>query len=491
MAVAPALDPLPRGRVERRFALLLNPFYAKSSRGSFGKHVLTPSLALTSLAAATPAGWRVRYWDENLLQGTPPSDPAPEVVGITVHLTFAKRAYELARWYRTMGSKVVMGGLHVHACEEEVAPHADAIAVGDGVQTWPAILRDVETGALAPRYQAGFDRAFDLDPVPRRDLVPRGSFLTTASVIATRGCTNRCGFCYLATDGIRTPYQLRRPEAVAREIRATGQPYAVFLDNNLGGRRDYLRALCRALRPLGVMWSAAVTLDVTDNPTLVEDMAGSGCAGVFVGFETLNDENLVRARKRTPRAEDYGRRVRIFHEHGIKVNGSFVVGFDGDGKDCFGALAQWIEANRLDCATFHILTPYPGTPLFRQLEAERRLLHRDWSLYDTAHVVFRPKQMAPEELILGYDWLYRRLFSHRSIWERRPEDLPSLPAYLAGAYLYKRANRLWRFLIAHRLVHTAWKPLIAASRWSRSWGYRGAIDPAGAARPSRAPQTTR
>ena len=382
-----------------------------------------------------------------------------------MHLTFARRAYELARWYRALGSKVVMGGLHVHACEEEVAPHADAVSVGDGVQTWPAILLDVEKGALGSRYEAGFERPFDLDPPPRRDLVPRDCFLTTASIVATRGCTNRCGFCYLATGGLHMPYRARSPQVVAAEIAAAGQPYVVFLDNNLGGRRDYLRELCRALRPLGVMWSAAVTLDVTDEPSLVGEMARSGCAGVFVGFETLNDENLVLARKRTPRAEDYGRRVLVFHEHGIKVNGSFVVGFDGDGKDCFVALAQWIEEQRLDCATFHILTPYPGTPLFRQLEAEGRLLHRDWDLYDTAHVVFRPRHMTPEELLLGYDWLYRRLFSHASIWSRRPGELASLPAYLAGAYLYKRSNRLWRFLIRHRLVHAAWRPLVAAARW--------------------------
>jgi radical SAM superfamily enzyme YgiQ (UPF0313 family) len=464
MAVAPALDPNPRpGRVELRHALLLNPFYAKSPHGSFGKHVLTPSLALTSIAATTPPGWHVRYWDENLLQGPPPADPAPQVVGITVHLTFARRAYELASWYRARGSKVVLGGLHVHACEEEAAPHADSISVGDGVQTWPAILRDIERGQLQRRYVAGFERDYDLDPPPRRDLIPPDAFLTAASIIATRGCHNRCGFCYLATGSLRMPYRSREPQHVAREIQAAGQPYVVFLDNNLGGKPDYLRRLCQALRPLGKIWSAAVTLDVTDDPSLVRDMALAGCAGVFIGFETLTDENLTRARKRTPRVEDYGRRVRILQEHGIKVNGSFVVGFDGDRRETFTSLAQWIDAHRLECATFHILTPYPGTPLFGQLEAEGRLLHRNWDLYDTAHVVFQPRHLAPEELQLGYDWLYRRLFSHASIWGRRPAALTAWPAYFGGAYLYKRSNRLWRFLIRHRLVHAAWRPMVAAA----------------------------
>ena len=260
------------------------------------------------------------------------------------------------------------------------------------------------------------------------------------------------------------PYHVREPEDICRQFEADGQPYAVFTDNNLGSKRDYLRELCRALRPARKIWSAAVTLDVTDDPALVREMALAGCTGVFIGFESLTDQNLADARKRTPRAEDYARRLRIFHEHGIQVNGSFVVGFDGDRKDTFTTLVQWIEANRMECATFHILTPYPGTPLFRQFEAEGRLLHRDWDKYDTAHVVFQPKQMTPEELLLGYDWLYRRLFSHASIWRRKPAGLAALPAYFAGCYLYKRSNRLWRFLIKHQLVHAVWRPLVEMTR---------------------------
>lgn len=154
----------------------------------------------------------------------------------------------------------------------------------------------------------------------------------------------------------------------------------------------------------------------------------------------------------------------LLHECGIQVNGSFVLGFDQDGKDCFARTAEWVEENRLECATFHILTPYPGTPLFRRMEAEGRLLHRSWELYDTAHVVFRPKRMTPEELASGYAWLYQRLFSHASIWKRRPEDWRAVAPYLAMSYLYKRSNRLWHFLIANRLVHTVWSPLVEATR---------------------------
>jgi radical SAM superfamily enzyme YgiQ (UPF0313 family) len=449
---------------KRRFALLVNPFYPKSAHGSFGKHVLTPTLALTSIAGATPPEWEVRYWDENLLQGPPPTHPLPDVVGITVHLTFAERAYALARWYRRQGSKVVLGGLHVQTCPDEAAPHADALAVGDGVQLWPRILRDATDGKMQSRYEAGYNRDYDLDPPPRRNLLPRASFLTTTSLIATRGCHNRCGFCYLSTAGLQMPYRMRDPEDIRRQWEADDQPYAVFTDNNLGSKPEYLRSLCRALRPLNRIWSAAVTLDVTDDPGLVREMALSGCTGVFIGFESLSDGNLASARKRTPKSEDYARRVGIFRDHGVQVNGSFVVGFDGDGPEVFQTMVDWIERNRLECATFHILTPYPGTPLFRQMEAEGRLLHRDWSQYDTAHVVFRPKRMTAEELLLGYDWMYRKLFSHASIWCRRPAGLGSALAYLASSYLYKKSNPLWRFLIRHRLVHAVWRPIVEATR---------------------------
>src|SRR5690242_10794391 len=192
MRDAPSLDETIRpGPPQPRYALLINPFYPKDPHASFGKHVLTPTLALTSIAAATPPNWTVTYWDENLLQGPPPADPFPEVVGISVHLTFANRAFELARWYRERGAKIILGGLHVLSCPDECMPHADALAVGEGVQLWGQILRDVECGSLRSRYEGSYTRPYRDDPAPRRDLLPRRQFLTTASLIATRGCHSR------------------------------------------------------------------------------------------------------------------------------------------------------------------------------------------------------------------------------------------------------------------------------------------------------------
>ena len=205
LRVAPRLDPgLRVGPIAPKTSLLINPFYPKDPHASFGKHVLTPTLALTS-------------------------------------------------------------------------------------------MRDVEAETLQPIYRGSYLEPYRNDPPPRRDLLDRRSFLTSTSLIATRGCHNRCGFCYLSTEGLHQPYQMRDVRQVVEEFKADGQPYAVFTDNNLGSRPRYLRELCRALRPLNKIWSAAVSIDVTDDPSLVREMALAGCTGVFVGFESLGDVVSLQA----------------------------------------------------------------------------------------------------------------------------------------------------------------------------------------------------
>ena len=395
MQVAPRLaDSVWPTAIKRRHALLIAPFYPKDPHTSFGKHVLTPTLALTSIAAATPEEWTVTYWDENLLQGPPPYEPFPEVVGISVHLTFARRAFELAGWYRRRGAKVVLGGLHVISCPDECSAHADAIVLGEGVQLWGRILRDVEAGRLQPRYEGSYREPYRNDPPPRRDLLPEGQFLTSSSLMASRGCHNRCEFCYLATQNLHMPYQLRDVEQVVREFESGGQPYGVFIDNNLGSDPEYLRRLCRGLRPLGKIWSAAVSIDVTDNAALIREMALAGLHRRVHRFRVAAGRQPRRCPQKDPRCQPIMRGVSpCCTTMGSRVNGSFVFGFDHDRPGVFARTVEWIEENRLECATFHILTPYPGTPLFRRMKEQGRLLHTDWSLYDTGHVVFRPKHM--------------------------------------------------------------------------------------------------
>ena len=457
---------LPQGQFKspaRDLLWLINPFYPKDARTSFGKHVLTPSLALTSLAAATPPDFQVKYWDENLLQGQP-HGPLPGLAAITVHLSFASRAYQLAAWLRARGTRVVMGGPHALACSAEVGRHADAVVVGNGVSVWPQVLDDYRQGRLRQCYLGSYHAQFLEEPIPDRAPLPSGAFLTRASVIASRGCHNRCEFCLLATRELSLPLQKRPPQAVAAELQAIGEPYAVFLDNNLGSDPRYLRELCAALAPLKIIWSAALSLDAAADPGLVRAMALSGCTGVFIGFESLNSENLAQAGKPAPSFASYARQVACFHEWGIQVNGSFVFGFDADDAKVFDQTAGWIEEQRLECATFHILTPYPGTPLFARLEAEGRILTRDWDLYDTGHVVFRPARMTVEDLQEGYTRIYKRTFSLTSIWRRRPLNWHAVPPYLAMAWLYKRANWLWPMLIHFGWTAACWQPLVRLSR---------------------------
>ncbi|MBI5481765.1 MAG: cobalamin B12-binding domain-containing protein [Deltaproteobacteria bacterium] len=251
MSIICRSSPAPR----RGEVLLVNPRYARNPCSSVMRHALAPALGLPLIAAATPAQWRVRFHDENL-GGDAPSSPVPEVVGITVHTAFVARAYALADRYRAAGARVVLGGLHVTALPEEARRHADVVVVGDGVGPWPQILEGLRRSAFTPGtvVEGSFVHPHYADaPWPRRDILPPGAFLTRAAVVATRGCTQRCGFCYLATRGRRCPYQQRRVADVLAEIDACGEPFVVFTDNNLMADPDYGRELCRALAPRGLL----------------------------------------------------------------------------------------------------------------------------------------------------------------------------------------------------------------------------------------------
>jgi radical SAM superfamily enzyme YgiQ (UPF0313 family) len=476
--------PIPLSQQKPRVGeiLLINPRYAKNPCSSAGRHALTPSLALPLLAAATPPEYRVRLFDENLAWGDAPLHPLPEVVGITVHTAFARRAYALADRYRRHGVRVVLGGLHVTALPDEARFHADAVVVGDGVPVWVEVLAGLRNGSLrgGTVVRGSFvSPTYASSPLPRREILPRGAFLTEAAIIATRGCTSRCGFCYLATSGLRCPYQQRPVEQVLAEIDAIGEPYVVFTDNNLMADPRYGHELVRGLRERRLIWSAAVTIDVARDPSLVAAMGASGCQGVFIGLETLEDANLVEQRKRTLRPSRYHEAIRLLHDHGIEVNGSFVFGFDHDGPDVFDRTLEFIVSERLECATFHILTPYPRTPLFETLEAQGRILTRDWTLYDTAHAVFSPARMTPEQLEEGYRRCYRQLYSWPTILARHPraattgQTLLRSAAYLAMTLLYKKWDGLFRIAVPLRLTHALWHPLVALHR-ELAWRQRDA-----------------
>ena len=217
---------------------------------------------------------------------------------------------------------------------------------------------------------------------------------------------------------------------------------------------------------------------------MLEAAVESGLRSLFVGFETTSTANLIAHDKRQNVDRDYAAAIRRLHDLGVMVNASFVFGMDDDDPSVFERTVAWAVEHGVETATFHILTPYPATPLFRQMEGEGRLLHRNWDVYDTAHVVFRPKHLTVEQLSEGYAWCYRRLCSHRSIWRRRPRDWRAVPAYLAMAYLYKRSNLMWHLLIKYGLTSRVWHPLVECTR-RRHLRFRRRLEAEDASQPVR------
>jgi len=410
MKDAPGLPPVRGPRpVNPRSALLLLPFYVKDPNGSFAKHALTPSLTFSLLAAATPSDWEISFWDENLMQGSPPIDPMPRVVGITVHLTFSHRAYEVRTGIAGTGLWSCLAGPHVLACPDEAAEHADVLAIGTGSRSGHAFFA-TSNAASRSRCIARITAAVTMRNRCRTGgILDSRYYLTTASMIATRGCHNRCGFLLYVHRWLRMPYQMRSPESVAAEFANLAEPYGVFIDNNLGSTGS-ICVRCAALCGGGKLWSAAVSIDVTEDPALVARNGVGGLQWCVHRDRTLDDRNLRESRKSTPPTVEYARRLKLFHDCGIHVNGSFVLGFRSRPSRCVR------ENHRLDrvredgsAATFHIMTPYPGTPLFRNSKNKDACFTRTGPVRYRAHGV-SPRHMTPEQLEQGYESCYRRCF---------------------------------------------------------------------------------
>jgi radical SAM superfamily enzyme YgiQ (UPF0313 family) len=381
------------------------------------KYSLFPPLGLATLAAYLRPEDHAVIVDEHVERAASPDDANRlDLVVIQVYITSARRSYALADAYRAKGVFVALGGLHVTSLPDEAALHADAVFLGPGEQTFPTFLGDFRAGRPLRRYVSTSGRTLDRVPPIRRDLIRRRSYLVPNSIVVTRGCPQHCDFCYKDAffEGGRSFYTQRVDDALAEIDRLPGR-HLYFLDDHLFGDRRFATALFEGMRGMGRLFQGAATVDSILRGDLIERAADAGLRSLFVGFESLTPGNLKRSGKRQNLGRDYSAVTSRLHGLGIMINGSFVFGMDDDDEDVFRRTVDWAIANGITTATFHIQTPYPGTGLHRRMEQEGRITSRDWDLYDTRHVVYRPARLRPETLKAGYDWAYDEFYRWASI----------------------------------------------------------------------------
>jgi len=420
------------------------------------KYSLFPPLGLAALAAYLDPQDHVVLVDEHVERAR--HDDTPDLVAIQVYITSARRSYEIADAYRSRGVFVALGGLHVTSLPEEAACHADAIFTGPGEDIWPRFLADFRAGRPQPRYDSR-QRTLIGAPAIRRDLIQRHLYLVPNSIVVSRGCPHVCDFCYKEAffQGGRSFYTQPVDAALAEIDRLPGR-HLYFLDDHLFGDRRFAAALFVGMKGLGRVWQAAGTvnsiLETRLEPRLLEKAVDCGLRSLFVGFESTNAASLQEQRKYQNLDRDYGAAIRRLHSLGVMVNGSFVFGMDQDGPDVFDRTVEWAKSHGIETATFHILTPYPGTALYARMESQDRLLHRNWDLYDTRHTVFRPARMTPTQLEEGYWRAYRDFYRWPAILEgalTKPDWRGRLRhfAYAAG---WKKFEPLWDLVLRAKRV---------------------------------------
>lgn len=411
-------------------------------RGTRLKHFMVPPHCLQILSALTPPEHEVVIYDE--YHRPAPENIKADLVGISVWTAAANRAYYLADKFRASGLPVILGGPHVTICPDEAQNHADCVLVGEAEGIWASLLRDYQNGQLKTRYMG---EPMPLSETPDADwsCVPASNYVLTASVSASRGCTNRCWFCFESSrKGVS--FRQRPLEMVLREVEGRASKTVAFIDNDLLADPAYAIELLKALIPMKIQWFGMTTIGAADDEDLLDLLAESGCRTLYIGFESVNHDCLNEVRKGWNKVENYVRNVRRLHDRDIMVNGSFVFGFDNDGPDVFDHTVQFGIEAKLETATFTILTPYPSTLLYKKLDAEGRILDRDWAHYDTTRAVYQPKRMTPAELEAGYFEAYRLFYSWGSIWSRCRFREPGFTKRLVLNAAYKKVESAWSFL---------------------------------------------
>lgn len=411
------------------------------------KYSLFPPLGLATLAAYCSADDEIELQDEHVEEIN--SNDNPEIVLIQVYITNAFRSYQLADQYRKRGIYVCLGGLHVSSLPEEAMQHADSLFIGPGEDTFPKFLADFRNKEPKKIYQ-NVKRNIESIPPIRRDLIKRSLYLVPNSIVVSRGCPHHCDFCYKDAffEGGKSFYT-QRVDAALQEIERLPGKHLYFLDDHLLGNQKFSSALFEGMKGMNRVFQGASTIDAILRGDLIEKAAEAGLRSVFVGFETLSGANLSQSNKKQNIGKDYGEAIRRLHSLGIMINGSFVFGLDDDDKDVFKRTVDWGVQQGLTTSTYHILTPYPGTRLYQTMKKQERILHDNWSLYDTRHVVYKTKSLSADELKKGYDWAYQSFYSWSNIWKASGQHDNVMHGIKHFAYAggWKKFEPLWNFMI--------------------------------------------
>jgi len=387
-----------------------------------------PSLGLLYLAARTPEGHELRYFESESLAADEPALFACRLVAISTFTAQVFEAYAIADRLRAGGVKVALGGLHVSVLPDEARAHADYVVVGEGENTWPAVVAAAERNAPAATFRAEDFPPVDIAdlPVPRYDLLGSRPY-NRYTVQTTRGCPWRCDFC-ASSVMLRAPYRRRPVEHVVRDIQSVAalhpNPFIEFADDNTFVDKAWGRDLCRALAPLKVLWFTETDISVADDPELIDLMREAGCRQVLIGLESPTAAPLsgveLHADRKARWAGRYAAAIHAIQSRGVTVNACFILGLDGQDAGVFREILDFVETAQPFDAQVTLLTPFPGTPLHDRLMREGRILRPGaWELCTLFDVNFQPAHFSPQDLREGIYWLAERLYSEEATRRRR------------------------------------------------------------------------
>ena len=443
----------PLSRIERSTAnwlvlaampklLLITAASVEIRRARRSRFLNFQQITMPYLAARVPSDWQVTHVDEEA-ESINWTDK-PNLVGITFHTPSAYHAYRLAAEFRARGVCVVLGGPHVTLLPEEAGRHADVIFIGEAEGLWEEFLDAFATGTYRRVYRSAGPLSLAGVPMARKTLYHRNDF-TSGVLFATRGCPNKCAFCAIP---VMYPggFRKRSVAEVAAEYGSFPGKRIIFWDDNITADKQYAKDLFRAITPYRKWWSGQATIHAARDDELLEAAARSGCKQLFLGLESVSQSSMEEVRKRFNRVEEYAHMINRIHAHGIAVQAGIVFGFDHDTPAIFKDTVDFLEESGVQNATFNILTPYPGTPLFQKLDAQERILTRDWRKYNgRTDVVFQPSRMSVQELLAGFQYANRRFCSLSSVLKRlsiSPVQLWwTLPLNLAYVVSWIRAER--------------------------------------------------